>query len=139
MSSGIVKYFKDALARLKRVRETVTDVREVKYNLNPDGSFMSEDEIVEDILAHRIDDAETYELLLYDFDPPVSEDDKLAIMASGFNPNAFARFQFGMWIRNSYGLWNTTNPHVTFDPHRRHPDNIAGRVIEKVVARVKAA
>lgn len=50
----------------------------------------------------------------------------------------------GMSIRNFYGLWHADNPHTTFgtdddveitdgivtDP--RHPDNISGRIIDRV-------
>jgi hypothetical protein len=110
------------------------------YNLNADGSFMTEDQIVEDILEKRIDD-DVRRILKDNFNPPLTEDEKLL----GFNPYAFAQSSFGRWIRNSYGLWSMDNPHVVLNPspnkigvvdHPMFPDNLAGRIIDKLVQRL---
>jgi hypothetical protein len=87
----------------------------MSLNLNPDGSFMSEDQIVDDIVANQLDVETRRQLLSPDFSP------------------LDAHFGLGGWVRNTYGLWDEGNPHVG----RCHPDDISERVVEKVVAKLR--
>lgn len=115
------------------------------FNLNKDGSFMSEGEIVDDIIANRTE-TKMRRIIGYNFDPPLSEDEKDAVRKTGFNAYAYLRVEFGRWIRNSYGLWDKANPYTVPDPepnadgvidHPRHPDNITGRIIDELVRRLR--
>jgi hypothetical protein len=89
----------------------------MSFILNPDGSFMSEDQIADDIVGHQLDAEARKQLLAPDFSP------------------IDAHFGLGLWIRNSYGLWDESYPRALFDD----PDEISQRVIEKVVGRLRRA
>lgn len=83
-------------------------------NLNTNGSFMSVDEMVTDILTNRMDD----ESIGY-------------IKALKKSELISLHHSLGQWIRNSYGLWDVSNPHVdASDPGDPHPDSISMKVIE---------
>jgi hypothetical protein len=119
----------------QKTRNGVKKLRDYpNYNLNADGSFMTEDQIVEDILQKRIDD-DMRRILKHNFNPPLTEDEELQQLKLGFSPYALAQSSFGRWIRNSYGLWSMDNPHVVLNPspnelwvvdHPMFPDNMAG-------------
>jgi len=54
----------------------------------------------------------------------------------------WTKINFGRWIRNAYGLWDRKNPYVKLaaegdDP--MHPDNVSGRIMDKLVERTRAA
>jgi hypothetical protein len=106
---------------------------EARYIVNPGGSFMNEDQIFSDLIQNRLE-GEIINLLKHNFDPPLNEQDAKMVKETGFNPNLFARSQFGMWIRNSYGLWSPDNPYTNEDPrHDQFADQIAGRIIDRLV------
>jgi hypothetical protein len=119
--------------------------REPVYNRNPDGSFMSSSEIVEDIVTKDRLDEETVRILSFNFNPPLTNEEKLQIAETYFDPNVFTRSQLGRWIRNSYGLWAEDNPHTTlkWDQKRHvrdgvdhspyHPDNYSDAIIDRLV------
>lgn len=94
--------------------------------VNPDGSWMTEDEIVEDILSVMTpEDRRTWESIAYE--------DLIT-----------AHFTTGMAIRNQYGLWKPDNPTPSAPyseypgDHEMHPDQISMRVIQKVWTRVRS-
>jgi hypothetical protein len=106
-------------------------------NRNPDGSYMDNKQILADMIANRLTD-DVRELLKNKF--AAKESDQEAIKATGFDPNAFSRWELGRWIRNSYGLWNEDNPH-TMSPWVDngstpdsvfHPDNFSGAIIDRL-------
>ncbi len=105
------------------------------FILNDDGSFMSADEIVADLLSREYDEEST-QLLLSNFDISLGEDEIHRICI------VFARSSFGRMIRNSYGLWSDQNPHVILNPdanaqgivdHPLHPDNFSGAVMDRFI------
>lgn len=51
---------------------------------------------------------------------------------------ALQHFQFGMWIRNSYALWSGADENVAGDSDK-HPDNLSGEIMDKVVATLQSA
>lgn len=115
------------------------------FNLNKDGSFMSEGEIVDDIIANRTE-KQMRRIIGYNFDPPLTAEEREAFLKTRFNAYHFMRSEFGRWIRNSYGLWDKANPYTVPDPepnadgvldHPRHPDNITGRIINELVRRLR--
>jgi len=119
------------------------------YNLNPDGSFMSEPQILADIVANRMS-LDLQKLLTFDFAPPVSAEEKRRRLLTGFNPDAYGRILFGRWIRNAYGLWDETNPHTMkswpqiadtdgVDRHPCHPDNFSDEIVDRLVAYYRSA
>lgn len=106
--------------------------KEPQYNLNPDGTFMMLEEIVEDVIKNRLD-GETKELI-----------------RSG-NMDGFTRHMgLGRWIRNTYGLWSKEHPiyalweeeRATYlkdgtDSSPHHPDNYSGKIIDAIEARLQ--
>lgn len=117
------------------------------------GSYLDEHGIVADIVRRVTADAEAVKRWM---DPW-----SWKIPAWGDKPMPFSRPQpeppkhagclafAGMSIRNFYGLWHASNPHTAFgtdedlettdgivtDP--RHPDNVSGRIIDRVKAELK--
>ncbi len=82
--------------------------------------LLNSDEIVYDIINNRLDD----ESKKYFHD---ISSDELTMEHLGF----------GMWIRNTYGLWELlTNPLVEQNPEPdsiKHPDNLSFKIMELVV------
>lgn len=109
------------------------------------GAYLSEDEIVSDMLARIKANAKIVALWL---DP---ESWSMASLIDGnsgepkssINPNAGALTHIGMGVRNYYGLWHMSCP-LTAVPEQqykvergiitdeRHPDNLSARIIERV-------
>ena len=81
--------------------------------------LLSVDEIVYDIVNNRL-----------------SEDDKMRFRDIPEEDIIMEHFGFGMWIRNSYGLWEVmTNPLVESNPapdSEKHPDNLSFEVMKLV-------
>jgi hypothetical protein len=113
------------------------------YNLNLDGTFMSPEQIIEDILSNRLKGNER-NLIAHNFNPPMTTEEKEFVRKTGFNPNAYARTEFGRWIRNAYGLWDLNNPHVVLNAETNEglivdpnfPDNLSGRIIDTIRTRL---
>lgn len=86
------------------------------FRRKPHKMFLSEDEIVADMLS-RMDDADRETWL------KTTRDE----LISGHNTT-------GRNIRNYYKLWDSDNPHVVFEPanHDKFPDQFSQRVIERV-------
>jgi len=82
--------------------------------------FLTRDEIVYDIITNRL-----------------SSDDKAHLKAASGQTIIGEHLGLGMWIRNSYGLWeNLTNPLVEENPEPddiKHPDNCSFEIMELVV------
>lgn len=100
---------------------------------------MSADEIVADLLTKEFD-KETTRALLDDFVPPPDAD---RITAICFH---FAHSEFSRWIRNAYGLWDESNPHVLVNAppnsegiidHPLFPDNFSGMIEDRFIAAFK--
>jgi hypothetical protein len=118
------------------------------------GSYLDEDGVVADVLKRVTAD----EVAIQRWLDPAS----WTFPDLGFKPMPFSRvvkknvpehagcLMFaGMSIRNFYGLWHASNPHTAFgieddvqvedgiitDP--RHPDNMSGRIIDRVKAELK--
>lgn len=105
---------------------------------------MNADEIIADIVLNRLSDSDTVKLVQDGFQPEVTEEDRLQVIKTGFNPAAYAKVAFGRWIRNSYGLWAEDNPHTLAHPQMTedpdcpyHPDNLSGDILEEVIRRVR--
>jgi hypothetical protein len=79
---------------------------------NPDGSYMNESEIVEDIVR-EIRSSPTL----------LDEWNKLESWEVGL-----MHFGAGMNIRSAYGLWEKNNPHFRF----KDADDVSGDILEKV-------
>jgi hypothetical protein len=103
-------------------------------NRNPDGTYLSEDQILAD-LPNRVTDAETLALIKSNFTP--SPEHRLEAIQAIHDQIAFSR-----WIRNSYGLWREDNPYTLTNPpaneegiiyHPMHPDNLSGRIVDRFV------
>ena len=81
--------------------------------------LLDRDEIVYDIVNNRL-----------------SEDDKAYFRSATKEDLIMEHLGFGMWIRNTYGLWEVmTNPLVEpeADPDSlKHPDNLSGEIMELV-------
>jgi hypothetical protein len=104
------------------------------------GSYLNEDGIVADVLKRVIADAVGVKRWL----DPKSWRPTLSTFPMKDEENAGCLMFAGMSIRNFYGLWHADNPHTAFgtdddveitdgivtDP--RHPDNISGRIIDRV-------
>jgi len=90
----------------------------VSQGLTPD-MLLNVDEIVYDIVNNRI-----------------SEDDKIYFRDAKESDLLMEHFGFGMWIRNTYGLWELhTNPLVNSNADGysiEHPDNLSGKIMELV-------
>lgn len=117
----------------------VKRVQTMDYILNLDGSFMSSDQIVADLLSRKFDE-ESANLILSGFDPMTGTDKTERMYI------AFARDNFGRQIRNSYGLWNEMNPHVVQNPepnergivdHPLFPDNLSGAIMDRFIEQFK--
>jgi len=111
------------------------------------GVFLSEDEIVNDLLKRILEQPNGRKIWL---DPaswrlPMSVDGR---MAEDTPAHAGSLLFVGMSIRNYYGLWEPTNPYtrtsgpalqikngIITDP--LFPDNLSGRVIDRVRAALK--
>jgi hypothetical protein len=76
-------------------------------------------------------------------------DDVKYLRVAGENGDlARLHMHYGLWLRNTYNLWHQENPHTMLgyapelrdgaDCNPRHPDNMSGRIIEKLYQRVKA-
>lgn len=109
-------------------------------------SFLSEAEIVEDILRK------------------LSEEDRNYIRANRKEIEAvYFDGSFGRWIRNQYNLWDEANPHTMLnyvpqmekwsdpdfpnvviegdtecDMNPKHPDNFSGNIRKEVYRRIRA-
>lgn len=90
---------------------------------NPDGSYLSEDQMVVDLLQYDYPDY-IEEVLIAKF-----TDDTLVGQAMGpylrqFTKNSIALF---------YGLYEHDNPHVCFtnEEHPLRPDHVSARVLER--------
>lgn len=102
------------------------------YNLNPDNSYMNFDEIVADVLTHRLDPATRWAIAHHGIDP--------------FTRNMF----MGRWIRNSCGLWAKDHPNISLweterpkflrqnvDHSPHHPDNYSGLIVDEIERRLR--
>lgn len=108
------------------------------------GSYLSEDEIVSDILARIKADPEALKRWTdtCSWSLPVGEDGQIDPEA----PDHAGCLMFaGMQIRNYYGLWHDECPFTKANgddleivdgiiTDRRHPDNASGRIIDRVRA-----
>lgn len=111
-------------------------------NRNTDGSFMNERQIVAD-LSNRVSDKRTLEWIKGNFAPTPDETDTwMADLDAACSHIAFLR-----WIRNSYGMWHSANPHWRIDAepdetgvinHPLHPDNASDRIATAFVAALNA-
>jgi len=81
--------------------------------LNADGSFMSPDQIVENLLS-------------IDWTDPAWGEMTESFLSC--TDSIIYHFGLGTWIRNSYGLWDKTNPHV-----KGHPDDFSGIIIKRFI------
>lgn len=113
------------------------------YILNPDGSYMNENEILGNFIASSSIsmDAQTVAILRNDFKPTSEMDHYEAVSC------ALLFSEMGRWMRNSYGLWAEDNPHVVLNPepnnqniidHPLFPDNFSGRILDRFIAHVKS-
>lgn len=110
------------------------------------GSYLSEDEIVAQILSNLNADAEAMKR----WRDPESWRMSTAPYPELPQPNAGCLMFVGMSIRNHYGLWDDDNPYTntSADPNDEtkvkdgviidplFPDNMAGRIIERVRAAI---
>lgn len=90
----------------------------VTVGLTPE-LLLDEDEIVYDIVTNRL-----------------SDDDKIYFRDMSEDDIIMAHMGFGMWIRNSYGLWECSVNRMTSSEcapdSMEHPDNLSGRIMELV-------
>jgi hypothetical protein len=112
------------------------EIKEPKYNLNPDGSFMNADQIFEHFISDKVEkSSETKEMLATDFEPPkeASREEDMSYL--------FGKQQFGRWLRNSYGLWAKDNPYTVLNPKPNSqgiiddplfPDNYSGVIVNRI-------
>lgn len=78
--------------------------------------FLDINEMTNDIIENRIDE---------DFKEEIKNCENEELIKYHFN--------FGMWIRNTYGLWLESNPNVEMgDMGDNHPDGVSMKVIEKI-------
>ncbi len=81
--------------------------------------FLNEDEIVYDIIKNRL-----------------TEDDKIYFKKAERDDFIMEHMGFGMWIRNTYGLWEAPmNPLIEEDcapDSMKHPDNLSSKIMELV-------
>lgn len=102
------------------------DLWEMEGDLDgiPTEAFLTFDEIVDDIVANRLSSGAEEDIRC------CAEEDLIL-----FHPN------FGMWIRNSYGLWLESNPltdddqsHIRdgVDYNPKHPDTVSFDIIQAV-------
>jgi len=81
--------------------------------------LLTRDEIIYDIITNRL-----------------SEEDKLYFKGINSSDLAMEHLGFGMWIRNTYGLWEClVNPLSEENPEAdsiKHPDNCSFEIMELV-------
>jgi len=86
--------------------------------------LLNKDEIVYDIITNRL-----------------SDDDKIYFKNATESDFIMEHLGFGMWIRNTYGLWEVlTNPLVEENAEAdsmTHPDNLSGEIMKLVAATLK--
>lgn len=113
------------------------------------GSYLDEDEIVSDMLAKIEADPEAVKRWT---DPaswrmPIGKDGKIEDDAP---KHAGCLMFVGMQVRNYYGLWREDCPYTKADgpdleitdgviTDARHPDNVSGRIIDRVRAALSKA
>ena len=130
----------------------------MNYILNADGSFMTVDQIIADLLSQPFDEVVTA-AILNDFKPPPIENHAAHMAHCDLEPyegickygddancpalidenmrtlhHHFAQESLLRWIRNSYGLWSKANPHVVLDPaldDPLFPDNLSAMIYER--------
>lgn len=89
---------------------------ETEYDNIPPTFFLSADEIVTDLInrlpGEDIDNIQKR-----------SQEDLISL-----------HFGFGMWIRNTYGMWHESNPHINVTDCNSdfHPDQYSFSVIEQL-------
>jgi len=111
------------------------------------GSYLDEDGIVADVLNRVKADAVAIKRWL---DPESWKMPNYIRRTRSEIPEHAGCLMFaGMSIRNFYGLWHADNPHTVFDVEDgvqiedgiitdpRHPDNMSGRIIDRVKAELK--
>lgn len=108
---------------------------EVQYKRNPDGSWMSFDEIVEHLYG------------------TLSEKELGEVMQMTESQMRALHHGFGMWIRNTYGLWDKTHPLTTewhtnpgshdirdgTDYSKDHPDSVSNEILAALWLRCQPA
>jgi len=80
--------------------------------------YLTEDEVVNDIITNRLDD-----------------DNKLYFKGCTKDDLISHHLSFGMWIRNTYALWDKNNPMTGENPDpdsEKHPDTCSSRIMELV-------
>ena len=79
--------------------------------------FLSPNEIVWDIIRNRLDKKS----INY-------------IKSASYSDINIEHLGFGMWIRNTYALWNENNPYTDFSNvnNDNHPDNLSFNIMLKV-------
>lgn len=113
---------------------------ETQTILNQDGSYMSPDEIFNNLTVTIID-GPTQRAFASGFTPHPEADlnERMAV--------TYGRSMIGMQIRNSFGMWHRANPQFHIDPEPSDqgvvddplfPDNACGAIIERVSAHFKA-
>lgn len=95
----------------------------------PEAAFLTFDEIVDDIVTNRLSSG--------------GEED---IKRCSREDLGLLHFSFGMWIRNTYGLWFENNPLTEFEDgsfvrdgvnyHPKHPDAVSSDIIQEVHKRL---
>lgn len=89
---------------------------------NPDGTYMSLEQMVQDMLEMLPDDEAEYLKTV--------EEEKLIMFHNSV----------GRSIRNEYGLWDKENPYTDCNDHNgpTHPDQLSNAVIHEIWCRVRA-
>jgi hypothetical protein len=107
------------------------------------GSYLDEDGVVADVLKRVAADTIAIKHWLDPWSWKMPDFTNFAKLSKAPEHAGCLMFA-GMSIRNFYGLWHASNPHTAFgsdedvqvedgivtDP--RHPDNISGRIIDRV-------
>lgn len=96
---------------------------QAKTLMNPDGTYMTEAQIMAD-LPSRID-----------------PDGFATFLKMPTDELIWCHHGLGQWIRNSYGLWHEWNPYVILQDaqHDNFPDQISQRIIETLHATLNKA
>lgn len=119
----------------------------MKYRLNPDGTFMSAEQIADDVVMQLRATKAASEFAGSDSDGP----DGIELIRRDFDVgetpfSAFAKSEFLRSIRNTYGMWDAANPHATLNPPPNSanviddpafPDNLSATVFELIRERLK--
>lgn len=88
----------------------------IEYVANDDGTYMSEEQIAQDMLeCGEIED----QVIEYIRSKPVDD------FTINFHPT------LGLWLRNRYGLWHLDNPHTDCSRPYTHPDSVSYRVMRR--------